>query len=99
VVTLVVSSDFHNFIPFKFVLQASLANCFGNKSLYNSGYNAFKMVKKKEIETGGMILMELAKKQKNIKDLPAYLLKSAEQFANPLKELLISSMVLKAWIR
>jgi hypothetical protein len=87
------------FVPYSCALQVAIANSFGNKSLFNSDYKAYKMVKKKEMTCIVEVLKRLAKETDHKADYNTYLLASTELIANPMKILLGMKLVLLAWKR
>jgi hypothetical protein len=90
----------HHYVPYNFVLRAALANSLGNKSLFNSGYEAYKTVRKREAEGSADILKRYVKKTKNAKENPMDLLyRTASLFCNPAKQILYIKMVYLVWKR
>jgi hypothetical protein len=97
-VTISFTSDNHGHVPYRFVLQAAIANAFGNKSLEASTYDAYKTVKKKEMECNAQILKDLAKKTKAA-ERKDQLTKSASAYANPLMQYLYMRLAFSTWER
>lgn len=97
-VTTSFTSDNHGHVPYRFVLQAAIANAFGNKSLEASTYEAYKTVKKKEMECNAQILKDLAKKTKAA-ERKDQLTKSASAYANPLMQYLYMRLAFSTWER
>jgi hypothetical protein len=87
------------FIPYSCALQVAIANSFGNKSLFNSDYKSYKMVKRREMTCIVEVLKRLAKETDLKTDYNQHLLASSELIANPMKILLNMRLVLMAWKR
>lgn len=82
------------------MLRAALANSLGNKSLFNSGYEAFKTVRQREVEGSVQIIKRFVKKTKSGKENPMELLyRTAACFCNPAKQILYLKMFFLMWKR
>lgn len=92
------SRDAYGYVPYPIVLQAAIANAFGNKSLFDSKYEAFKKVSLKSIDTQLDILKSQIKpsKEKN----PLEILKDlCKNYSNPLYQILYIRLALITWKR
>jgi hypothetical protein len=79
------------------VLRAAVANVFGNKSLFNSNYKAFKTVKLKEREGTALIINKMIKNYKG--DKKKIQVAVANSCSNPLKKYLNMKLYFKIWKR
>lgn len=87
-------------MPYNFVLRSALANSIGNKSLFNSGYEAYKTVKKREAQGSAEVLKRFVKKTKGAKENQTEVLyRTAGLFCNPAKQVLNLKMVFLLWKR
>ena len=88
----------HNFVPYKLVLRAAIGNVFGNKSLFHSTYEAYKTVKKKEMEGSAEVIKKMIKKQKGV-NKEELLMQTASSFCNPVKAYLDMTICFLLWKR
>lgn len=92
--------DSHVYVPYRFVLQAAIANALGNKSLQFSPYQAYKTVKLKEMVLAADILKSIAKKNRSKKvSLEDYSISISNIYVNSMRQFLYMRMVLRSWIR
>lgn len=75
-----------------------MANAFGNKSLQNSTYEAYKTVKKKEMHCNQEILINLANTVKK-DERKEHLIQAASSYANPLMQYLYMRLAYRTWAR
>ena len=72
---------------------------FGNKSLFNSSYLAFKTVKKKEMEGTAEMIKKMVKKTQKGQNYEEMLLETANSYCNPVKAYLDMKISFLLWKR
>ena len=90
--------DKYGWVPYQVVLHAAIANVFGNKTLKDSNYLAFKTVKLNELDCKLEILKKMVKKTKD-QSLVDSLHELSLNYANPLYQLLFMRLTLVSWKR